>query len=674
MDNASLTADHGSATDNTAAAIPHSKIRAEQILLLYSQAPFALGGALGVAGVTLWLLWPAADHQLLLLWFGGLTAVTVARMLLLFSFNRARPTSDRIHHWGVLYIVGAFIGGGAWGLLALLWDLTWLLPHQVLLSIVLAGISAGAISTNAMWISAYTSFMLPALSPLALVLLLQPEPVYKETGVLVAVYAALLFLTARRYEANLRESLKLRFENLDLMDGVSQANQALRDEIRVRKEAEAKLQRLNETLERRVKERTRALGESEKLFRTITTSASEAIIMIDDKAEIVYWNAAAEKIFGHSAAEVMGKDAHRLLAPTRFQTIYKNAFTHFAHLGEGASIGKTLEFDAVRSDGSEFPIELSVSAVRLNERWHSIGILRDVSERKRAQKEQQQLEVQLRHAQKLEAIGQLAAGISHEINTPAQFVGDNIRFLCEAFDDLGQLGAAGERILVAAEKNEPVSRPIADARAIAEEIELDYLKTEIPKTLDQTLEGVSRISRIVHAMKEFSHPGGEEKVPTDINKAIEITANVSRNEWRYHADLVTELDSELPPVLCLPGEFNQVLLNMIVNAAHAIADAAGDRPNSKGTITVRTRNKGAWAEVSVSDTGTGIPEEIRSRIFDPFFTTKEVGRGTGQGLAITYSTIVDRHGGAIDVDSKIGEGTTFHIRLPIGDPSLAEDR
>ncbi|MBI3300896.1 MAG: HAMP domain-containing histidine kinase [Deltaproteobacteria bacterium] len=173
------------------------------------------------------------------------------------------------------------------------------------------------------------------------------------------------------------------------------------------------------------------------------------------------------------------------------------------------------------------------------------------------------------------------------------------------------------------------------------------------------------MTKIVRAMKEFSHPGSEEKVETDLNRAIETTITVARNEWKYVAELATDLDSSLPPVPCLPGEFNQVILNLIINAAHAIAVVVSEGSTSKGTITVSTRHDGDWAEIRVSDTGTGIPEAIRAKIFAPFFTTKEVGKGTGQGLAIAHSVIVDKHKGTIGFETEVGRGTTFIIRLPL---------
>jgi signal transduction histidine kinase len=177
---------------------------------------------------------------------------------------------------------------------------------------------------------------------------------------------------------------------------------------------------------------------------------------------------------------------------------------------------------------------------------------------------------------------------------------------------------------------------------------------------------VTRVSRIVQAMKEFSHPSTAEKTPVDLPRAIENTLTVARNEWKYVAEVVTDFDPALPAVRCLPGEVNQMLLNLIVNAAHAIGDVVGTGGERKGTLTVTTRRVGNWAEIRVSDTGTGIPAKIRERVFDPFFTTKPVGKGTGQGLAIAHAVVVDKHGGQITLETEEGRGTTFIVRLPLG--------
>jgi len=287
--------------------------------------------------------------------------------------------------------------------------------------------------------------------------------------------------------------------------------------------------------------------------------------------------------------------------------------------------------------------------------------------------EKKELEAQLMQAQKLESIGQLAAGIAHEINTPTQFVGDNTTFLGMAFSKLTKLLDCYDELFHAAKEDNLAEELLDKVEATAKKVKVDYLLEEIPKAIEQSKEGIERIAKIVRAMKEFSHPGMEEKASVDLNHALQNAIDVSRNEWKYVADLTTELEPGLPHVPCLLGEMNQVFLNMIINAAHAIGDVAGDRAEEKGTITVSTCQEDSWAVIRISDTGSGIPEHIRSRIFDPFFTTKKVGRGTGQGLAIARSVVVDKHGGTISFETEEGRGTTFIIRLPLEDPVNEED-
>jgi PAS domain S-box-containing protein len=281
------------------------------------------------------------------------------------------------------------------------------------------------------------------------------------------------------------------------------------------------------------------------------------------------------------------------------------------------------------------------------------GCLTDISMLKQTLEERDRLEHNLRQAQKLEAIGQLAAGIAHEINTPTQYVGDNLRFLKESFGELDSLLTQLVKV-----GGTPAGKLLADA-------DFDYLKEEIPRALNQSLEGVDRVAKIVRAMKEFSHPA-REKTATDLNRAIQSTITVASNEWKYVADIEMDLDANLPAVCCSPAEFNQVVLNIVVNAAHAIGDVVGDGGKGKGKIQVRTRPDGDWVVVEISDSGCGMPPHIQQRIFDPFFTTKEVGKGTGQGLAIAHNVVVEKHGGTIKVNSAPGKGTTFTIRLPIG--------
>ncbi len=313
------------------------------------------------------------------------------------------------------------------------------------------------------------------------------------------------------------------------------------------------------------------------------------------------------------------------------------------------------------------PSEVDLDLVR-----RATSLLSLALNRKRAEDESNAMDIQLRHAQKMESIGQLAAGIAHEINTPTQYIGDNTRFVQDAFGDVSALVTEYEKLLVATQAGNVTPELVSAVKAAADKADMPYLGEEVPKAIKQSLDGISRVTHIVRAMKEFSHPGTTEKTPVDLSKAIQSTITVASNEWKYLAELSTEFDPELPAVPCMAGEFNQVILNIVVNASHAIADVVGDGGKGKGSIRVSTRRDGDWAEVRIRDSGAGIPESARARIFDPFFTTKGVGKGTGQGLAIAHSVIVDKHGGTIHFETELGKGTTFIIRLPLAASSNSE--
>ena len=274
---------------------------------------------------------------------------------------------------------------------------------------------------------------------------------------------------------------------------------------------------------------------------------------------------------------------------------------------------------------------------------------------------QKQLETELAQAQKLESIGQLSAGIAHEINTPTQFIGNNVGFLKDAVADIfifiDQVSS-----MIAGSTDGTLA--VADLKGALQSLDAGYLRVEVPRAIEQSVEGIDRIKKIVGAMKEFSHPAVDRTL-VDINRAIASTIIVASNEWKYVAEMTTEFDAELPAVPVMPGAFNQVILNMIVNAAHAIADPACHQSAGLGAISITTQRLENWAEIRIKDSGCGIPAEIRDRIFDPFFTTKPVGKGTGQGLAIAHDVIVNTHGGSIAVESKPGAGTTFIVRLPL---------
>ncbi|ROR03269.1 hybrid sensor histidine kinase/response regulator [Desulfosoma caldarium] len=396
----------------------------------------------------------------------------------------------------------------------------------------------------------------------------------------------------------------------------------------------------------------RAHWELEQLVSAI----SSILIGLDPQGRITRWNTMAESVFGLLSTEVLGKKLEDL--PLEWQ--WERVQLAVESCRRKKRIHRVEDVRFTRPDGQPGFLGFTINPMRLDHDTE-LGLLimgAEITQRKL-------LEAQLAQAQKLESIGQLAAGIAHEINTPVQFIGDNTRFLEDAFRDLSRLLEKYQELVQRARQAEDLANLVREVEEAAETIDLDYLLTEIPRAIEQTLEGVQRVAKIVLAMKEFSHPDREEKVPTDINRALENTLTVARNEWKYVADLVAELDPNLPLVPCIPGEMNQVFLNIVVNAAHAVKDAVKDQPDTKGTITVATRVVDDWCEIRVADTGTGIPEKIRHRIFDPFFTTKEVGRGTGQGLAISHHVVVEKHKGQLLFETEEGRGTTFIIRLPM---------
>ncbi|MEM9070674.1 MAG: ATP-binding protein [Myxococcota bacterium] len=297
-----------------------------------------------------------------------------------------------------------------------------------------------------------------------------------------------------------------------------------------------------------------------------------------------------------------------------------------------------------RLDGSELPVLVSVAALETGEACEYVCVATDLRERRA-------LEIELRHAQKLKSVGQLAAGAAHEINTPMQFIGDNLEFLRESFDELLGLVAFLRARLPNAE-DEEIAERIEDA-------DLDFMQSRGPRAFQRANEGVARVTEIVAAMKAFSHPQ-TQRADVDLNGCIQSTLSVAKSEYKYVADVHVEL-GELPMIRCSGGDVRQVLLNLVVNAAHAIED----RNDGRGEIRIRSWLDGERVGVSVADTGTGVPEEIRARIFEPFFTTKEVGRGAGQGLALAYAVVVEGHGGTLTLDSEVGRGSTFTLRLPL---------
>jgi PAS domain S-box-containing protein len=397
------------------------------------------------------------------------------------------------------------------------------------------------------------------------------------------------------------------------------------------------------------------LRENEERFRMILDTAYNAFVSLNEKGEVIEWNTQAERVFGWKKQEMVNQIFFGLIIPEDLHEAHENGLWRYLEKGKQKIQNQRLELTAINRQGKSFPVEITITPLKYKGGVIFNVFIEDISERKL-------METQLHHAQKMESIGQLAAGIAHEINTPLQYIGDNTRFLQDSFLEMIDIV---KKYRDRNEIGEMVSDPQGDKKPLVEPEDLDFLVNEIPAAIQQSLDGIGRVTKIVQAMKEFSHPGSDDKKMININKAIETTLDVSRNVWKYTADIETNFDPELPLVPCFPDELNQVFLNLIVNAAHAIEEKNTNSESQKGTIMVTTKKNNNWVEICIKDTGKGIPKEHNSRIFDPFFTTKEVGKGTGQGLSIVHSVITKKHKGEVSFESKVNEGTSFLVRLPL---------
>jgi PAS domain S-box-containing protein len=411
-----------------------------------------------------------------------------------------------------------------------------------------------------------------------------------------------------------------------------------------------------------------SLSQSEKWNRLLIECALDSIIAVDEQGMVQTWNPRATVAFGYTSREACGRRLQELILPRGMDEEHCSLAQLALLRPTQAVTGTRVEVRAVRKDLEKITIEIVVVPVRLGRQLWTCIFARDVTE-------QRLTELHLAQSQKLESIGQLAAGIAHEINTPTQYVGDNTRFVRDCF----------VRLLAFMDRQYEMSVPTtpprlwqeraAEVARLRSELDLDFLREEIPKALDQSIEGLNSIAKIVGAMKDFSHPGSQSREPADLNAAIESTTIVCRNRWKLVADLELQLDKNLPRVAVRLGEFNQVILNLIVNAADAISDFKTDaiaaRPGFKGRIVVSTRALGKQVEIRVQDNGPGIPPAVAKKIFEPFFTTKPVGKGTGQGLMLSRTVIVKTHGGELRFEPAPGGGTVFIILLPIGDRQSA---
>ncbi len=430
------------------------------------------------------------------------------------------------------------------------------------------------------------------------------------------------------------------------MSTPSSAEAATTDDERVRR-LERKLsraQRENQILETMIEEKTRSLylAQAEmqkgKLFlENVLQSMQAALLITDHAGSITLAGGATSAWTGRDHTELVGHPISMVLPANRSDSVDEQEL-----VGEG---------------GTAIPVLVTRSNLT-DDRGTVTGtvwVATDISDRKR-------LEVELRHAQRLESIGQLAAGVAHELNTPIQFVGDSVRFLGDVMQDLMELLESHGDLRQLATGVDGGADIVQRLDEQADEIDLEFLQDEAPKALTRTLDGLDRVATIVKALKQFAHPGTDDMAPADLNEIVLNTLTVAKSEYKYVAEVEFEA-GDLADVVCNRGDLGQVLINLVVNAAQAIADHV-EGTGRMGKISIRTVSDDSGAAVEIADTGGGIPPEIRDRVFEPFFTTKEIGKGSGQGLALAHNLIVNKHQGRLWFDVEDGNGTTFHVWLP----------
>ena len=384
----------------------------------------------------------------------------------------------------------------------------------------------------------------------------------------------------------------------------------------------------------------------------ILNNVANCVLISAPDGTIRWANPAVCELTGYAKEKLIGSNTSILKSEKHDKQFYHN-------IQKQVMSGKIWhgEINNRKKDGTVYVEDVTFTPIQDEQGTieYLITVGMDVSAKK-------DLERKLSQARKLESVGQLAAGIAHEINSPAQFVGSNIDFLKDANKDVFKLIGSYQELLNKARRDSLSNSDISEVEKLQDELDLEYFKDEIPSAIEQSQEGINRITKIVRAMKEFSHPASKEKTETDLNKLVETTLTVASNEWKYVANIKLNLTPNLPMVECFADEMGQVFLNIIVNAAHAIADKESSKEDE--LITISSLYNDSWVEIRITDSGLGIPESVQNHIFDPFFTTKEVGKGTGQGLSISYNIVTVKHDGEITFETIKQEGTTFIIRLP----------
>jgi PAS domain S-box-containing protein len=649
----------------------------ERLQHLYSNQSFGLIATLIISSLLAANHYNIVNHGFILLWWMTIWGVTFGRGLLVRRFLPDHIQIEQVGRWKLWFRAGALLSGILWGVAGIVLFPVASDAQQMFTVFCIGGLVAGASVTYSVYPDIFLSFCLPAILPVIILSLSFRDSVHVAMAFGTILFVILMTATCFRNCKLILTSIKLTFEKQDLIEYLSRAkdkaesiNRQLQTEINIRKQVEnelkhhrmrltstvesrtAELRKRNRELQAEITERSRietALRDSEERYRRLVENNIMGIILIQDQ-QIVFANTFISNISGMPLDRIIGSPFSKFLHNDDREHVVDK---HLQRINGGPS-DKTYPLRIVDVRGEVHWLEVSAMLMTYENKPAVLVFCRDITQ-------QCKLELQLFQSEKMASIGQLAAGVAHEINNPVGFVNSNLHSLEEYQQDVAQLIARYREaigISKAPLRNSGNASLIEKIKAIEQfeaDIDLDYILKDWCQLIQESMEGTERIKNIVHDLKGYAHPGNDRRQMADINKCIESTLNIVWNELKYKVNIIKEF-GELPQLECFPQQLNQVFMNLLVNAGQSISD--------QGKIKIQTLAKNNHVEIVFSDTGRGMPREHLTKVFDPFFTTKDIGKGTGLGLHVSYN-IIKKHNGTMEVSSTVGKGTTFTIQLPL---------
>jgi PAS domain S-box-containing protein len=654
-----------------------ARLLAEKITRAYSNQELGYIATLVNASILAVIQWKQVNPRILLTWFVLIVAITLGRSFLTWQFKRRDKRFLKANTWDYLYLAGILVSGIVWGLAGIFLSPPSSDGHQIFTAFTIGGMVAGASAVYSAFRSAFLVFSIPAIMPSIIYFLTFQDKFHVGMSVMLTLFFGLMAANCFRNYRAVEASIKLRFEKQDLLEYLAQAkdraesiNVKLQAEISERRRIEGELEKhqkhlesevekrtselvdRNKELQFEVKERTRmeeALRDSEERYRLLIENTIVGIILIREQ-KIIFANRFVSTLSGLSNDEILESSFIDFIHPDDRDLAIDNHRRRIQ--GEQFQDSYTIRM----LDKNKKVHWLEVSAVRLSyESMPSVLVfMRDATQ-------QRNLESQLFQNEKMASIGQLAAGVAHEINNPVGFVNSNLHTLGDYQHDIQELVTRYREVLQkiktlpTGSSGKPILEDISAIEQFEEEVDLAYILEDSPQLIHESQEGTERIRKIVMDLKDFAHPGNQDRQLIDINKCIKSTLNIVWNELKYSARVIKDF-GPIPEIEGYPHQLSQVFMNLLVNAAQSL--------DKKGDIRIQTRAIDGNVKIKVSDTGCGIAEENLTKIFDPFFTTKPVGKGTGLGLNVSYN-IIKKHKGTIAAVSEVGRGTTFTIELPV---------